>query len=71
MDKYVKMAWKIGASSFIDQLVTSTNLQYSVEILAMPMLSKFKIPQVKMYDRSDQASRNVQSSYGFPNEIAC
>lgn len=52
MDKYEEMARRIGSSSPVDKLLTSTNLSYSTEIMVMPLLPKFKVPQVKIYDWS-------------------
>lgn len=41
MHKYTKMAKKMSASSFIDQLITSTNLSYKAEIMVAPLPPKF------------------------------
>lgn len=52
MDKYMEMAKRMGASSSIEQLLTSNYLPYSVEITVAPILPKLKVHQVEMYNGS-------------------
>lgn len=49
MKKYEEMVKRIGASLFVDQLLTSMDLLYNLEIMVMPLSPKFKVPQVEMY----------------------
>lgn len=44
MDKYEEMAKKIGMSSSVDQLLSNTNLPFSMGILTMSLPAKFKVP---------------------------
>lgn len=48
----MEMTKKVGASSLVDQIITSTNLLYSAEVMAMPLPPKFRIPQIDLYDGS-------------------
>lgn len=52
MDKYKEMFKKIRASSLVDQLLSSTDLPYSVEVMEMLLPPKFKVLQIEMYDKS-------------------
>lgn len=52
MERYAEMAKKMGVSSFMDQLLTGTDLPYRVEIMAAPLLAMFKVLQMEMYDVS-------------------
>lgn len=71
------MIWKIGASLSIDQLLTSTDLQYSVEIMAVQLSPIFKVQLVKMYGKSKDPIKHLETIkihmtlYGFSGEIAC
>lgn len=49
-DKYAKIAKWVSAPSTIDQLLGSTDLPYSARVMAVPLLLKFKIPQMELYD---------------------
>lgn len=44
VDKYVKMAKRMGASSLLAQLLTSTDLSYNANVMATPLPPKFKVP---------------------------
>lgn len=43
-DKYAEMAKWMATSSSIDQLLTSMDLLYRAEAMAVPLPSKFKVP---------------------------
>lgn len=44
MGKYEEKAKRMGASSLVDQMLTSTKLPYGAEVMALPLLPKFKVP---------------------------
>lgn len=52
MEKYEEMARKMGVSLLVDQLLTSTDLPYSVEVMATSVPPKLKVPYMEMYDGS-------------------
>lgn len=52
MDEYVVMAKKVGALSSMDQMLTGMNLPYSVEVMAMSLPSKFRVPHIDLNDKS-------------------
>lgn len=56
IDKYEEMARKMGASSSMDQLLTSTDLPYNAKVMAMPLPPKFRVAQMDMFDRSRDPS---------------
>lgn len=76
MDKYEEMVRKIGESSFVDQLLSSTDQPYSVEIMVVLLPSKFELPLVEMYDESKDPVEHLETFkayitlHGFPSEIA-
>lgn len=49
MDKYEEMIKKIGALFSINQLLSSTNLPYSAEVMATVLPPNFKVPEMEMY----------------------
>lgn len=61
MDKYEEMAKKIGTSSLVEQLQTSTNLPYSAKIMAVPLPPKFKVPTIDMYDGSEDLMEHLET----------
>lgn len=77
MDKYKEMTKRTGASSSIDQLLTSTDLPYSTEVMAAPLPSEFRVPKMDMYDRSKDPLEHFEifkahmTLQGFPRKIAC
>lgn len=52
MDKYEDMVKRMRGSSLVDQLLTSTDLPYSMEVMAALLPLKFKVSQMEMYDGS-------------------
>lgn len=77
MDKYEKMAKRMGASSLVDQLLTSIDFPYSVEVIVMPLPSKSLVPQTKMYDRCKDSLEHLETLknhmilHKFTGEITC
>lgn len=77
MDKYKDMERRIGAYSLVDQLLTSTNLLYSVEIMAIPLPPKFNVLMIEMYDGTKDPVEHLKTFkahmklHGFLGEIAC
>ncbi|XP_040994330.1 uncharacterized protein LOC121240871 [Juglans microcarpa x Juglans regia] len=53
MDKYEEMTKKVRASCSVDQILTSTNLPYSAEVIAMPLPPKFRVPQINLYNGAE------------------
>lgn len=52
MGKYKEMVKKVGTSSSVDQMLTGTNLPYSMEVMAMPLPPKFRVPHIDLYNGS-------------------
>lgn len=77
MEKYKELARRIGASSSIDLLLTSTNLSYSAEIMVMSFPPKFKMLQVEIYNGFKDPVQHLEkfkthmTLHNFPREIAC
>lgn len=71
------MAKRMGGSSFVDQLLTSTDLPYSAEVMATSLPPKFKVAQMEMYDRSKDPLEHLETFkvhmtlHGFSGKIAC
>ncbi|XP_042964564.1 G-type lectin S-receptor-like serine/threonine-protein kinase At1g67520 [Carya illinoinensis] len=76
IDKYEEMSRKMGGSSFIEQLLNRTNLLYNDEVMAITLSSKFKIPQVDIYDGSRDPVDHLKNFkahitlHDFPGEVA-
>lgn len=77
MDKYEEMTKKIGTSFTVDQLLSSTNLPFCVEIMAIPLPPKFKVPSIDIYDESKDSMEYLKTLkahitlHRFPGEITC
>lgn len=67
IDKYEEMTKKIGTYSSVDQLLTNTNMSYSLEIMIVLLPQKFKVPAIDMYNRS----KDPMTLHGFFGKIAC
>ncbi|XP_035546600.1 uncharacterized protein LOC108993896 [Juglans regia] len=71
-----EMEKKTDTSSTVDQLLVSSNLPYSEEILAMPFPPKFKVPQMEAYDGSKDPLEHLdtfkahKTLHGFLGEVA-
>lgn len=63
MDKYEKMATKMGTSSSIENLLNNTDLPYSIKKMMVPLLSKFKVPQMKLYDGSKDSVKHLETFF--------
>lgn len=76
-DKYKELPWKIGAYSSVNQLLTNTNLPCNMEIMVVPLLPKFKVPLVEMYDGSKDSVEHLETFithttlHGFLGKITC
>lgn len=44
------MAKKMGTSSSVDHLLTSTDLLYNAEVMVVALPPKFRVPPMEMYD---------------------
>lgn len=70
------MAKRMGTSSSVDQLLTSTNLPYSAEVMVVPLPIKFKAPQMEAYDKFKDPLEHLKTFkahmtfHGFPGEVA-
>lgn len=51
VDKYEEIAKQIGKSSIVMQLLNQTYLSYIHDIIVIQLLPKFKVSQVKIYNR--------------------
>lgn len=77
VDKYKEMVKKIGTPSSLNTLLSGTDLPYSTEIMAVPLPSKFKVPQIKLYNGSRDPVKHLKTLkahmtlYEFSGEIAC
>lgn len=77
MEKYEEMVKRMGASLSIDQLLTTTDLPYNADVMAALMSSKFKVPQIEMYNGSMDSLENLETFkvhmtlHGIPGEVAC
>lgn len=77
VDKYELMAKRMGSSSSVEQFLTRTDHPYSEEVMAIPLLAKFKVPQIDLYDRSKNPIDHLKNFkahmtfHGFPGEVAC
>lgn len=58
-------------------MLSSMDLPYSVEVMAVPLPPKFKAPQMEMYDCSKDMADHLETFkihmmlHGFPREIVC
>lgn len=48
--KYKDMAKKMDTSSSVDERLTSMGLPYSEVVMVMPLLPKFQVPLMDMYN---------------------
>lgn len=77
MNNYKEMAKKVGASSLVDHMLTSMNLTYSVEVIVMPLLPKFRVPYMDLYNRAKDPLEHLgtfkayMTLHRFSREIAC
>lgn len=77
MDKYKEMLKKIGTSSSINQLLTSTNLSHSAEIKVVPLPPKLNILAINIYKWSKDPVEHLETFkahmtlHGFFEKIAC
>lgn len=77
MGKYEEMAKKLGASSLVDQLLSSKDLPYIAEVMAVLLSLKFKVVQIEMYEGSKDPVEHLKSFkahmtlHNFLEEIAC
>lgn len=51
VNKYEEIAKQIGKSSIVMQLLNQTYLSYIHDIIVIQLLPKFKVSQVKIYNR--------------------
>lgn len=76
-DKYKEMVKRIGTALLVDHLFNSTNMPYSAEIMVVPLSPKFKISQIKLYDKSKDPVEHMETFkthmtlYSFSGEIVC
>lgn len=76
-DKYQEKARRVGTSSPVDEMLVSTGLPYSVIVMAMPLLPKFKISQIDLQDGSKDPLKHLDTFmahmtlHRFPREVAC
>lgn len=47
-DKYAEIIIWVGAPPTVDQLLVSTDLPYSIGVMVVPLLPKFKLPQMEL-----------------------
>lgn len=77
MVKYEKMAKRIRSSSSIDDLLNTTNLPCSADIMIAPLSLKFKVPQIEPYDGYGDPIEQLETfkahmtPHGFWEEVAC
>lgn len=77
IDKYEEMARRIWGSSLVDQLLNRTNLPYILEVMAVPLPPKFKVPQIELYDRLRDPINHLKNFmahmnlHRFLEEVAC
>lgn len=77
IDKYKEMTKKMRASSLVDLLHTSIDLPYNAEVMVAPLPSKFRAPQMDMYDGSKDPLKHLKTfkshmtMHEFLKEIAC
>lgn len=77
MDKYEEMVKRIRGLSFVDQMLSSTNLPYRTKVMAVLLPLKFKTPQMEMYDGSKDPIGHLETFkthmklQGFLGEIGC
>lgn len=69
MGKHEEMSKKVGTSSSIDQMLTSKNLPYSVEVMGMPLPPKFRVPQIYLYNISKDPLVPKKCSMGMVRVI--
>lgn len=76
-DKYAKMIRWIGTMSTVDQLLTSTDLPYNIEVMAVPLPLRFKVSQIDVYDGSRHPLEQLETFeahmtlHGFLREVTC
>lgn len=74
---YKKMMKKMGSLSSIDQLLISTGLPYSPKVMVVPLLPKFRVPPMEVYDGSRdllehfETFNSYMTLHGFLREVAC
>lgn len=77
IDKYEKMTKRIEASLSVNNLLTSTNLPSSEEVMAVLWPPKFRVPYMEMYNKSKDPLEQLETFkahitlHGFLEEIAC
>lgn len=77
MNKYEEIARKKGVSSSINQLLNSSDLPYSLKVIAMLLPPKFKVPQMKMYNGSKDSVYHLEkfkahmTLHNFLREVVC
>lgn len=62
MGKHKEMAKRMGGSSSVDQLLSSTNIPYSIEVMAITLRPKFRTPQIKMHNRFKDLAKHLEIS---------
>lgn len=77
VNKNEEMAKKMWGSSSLEQLLNCMDLHYSAEVMVEPLLPKFKILQIEMYDRSQDPVDHLENFkvhmtfHDFSREIVC
>lgn len=61
MEKFKEMVKRIVTSSTIDHLLNSIDFWYNMEIMVVPLLLKFKVPQIKMYNGSTDPIEHLET----------
>lgn len=75
MGEYKEMTKRIRGSSTVDQ--SSMDLPYSAEVMVVPLLPKFRAPQIEMYEGSKDLAEHLEmfkihmTLHGFHEKIAC
>lgn len=75
--KYEKMAKLVGGPSIIEQLLHWTNLPYNNEKMVVPISLKFKLPEVELYNRSQDFVDHLENFkahsilHGYLKKVAC
>lgn len=61
----------------VDDLLLNTNLPFTKRVMRFPLLEKFKVPHIKMYNGSDDPAEHLVTYqthhvlHRTPDEIAC
>lgn len=67
----------MGTSLLVDELLTSTGLPYSTEVMVVLLPPKFKVSFMEMYDGTRDPLKYLETFrahntlHGFPRKIAC